>query len=92
MIRVSVTNESGSPRRWFVEPYGDEVILESDDDVLSIEYDHPADLTVDITLHDDGELIWTFGSGKSQALLPRALELNGRNVWTPKDGTASGER
>ncbi|WP_433622947.1 hypothetical protein [Nocardia sp. CA-120079] len=83
MIQINVTNECGTPRSWFVEPYGDEVRLESQDDMLSIEFEHPADLIIDVTLHADGEVIWTHGADRYTVLVPDDLKLNDESVWPP---------
>ncbi|MFE3177420.1 hypothetical protein ACFXPA_01755 [Amycolatopsis sp. NPDC059090] len=88
MIRIQVTNKDGKPRSWNVEPYGDEVIL-GIDDVLSIEFAHPADVTFDVTLYPDSEVVWTMAGPNDDALLPDDLKLNAVTLWPGSGGTVS---
>ncbi|WP_067844726.1 hypothetical protein [Nocardia lijiangensis] len=86
MIRINVTNKDNQTRDWFVEPYGDHMTLEPGD-VMTIEFEHPAELIIDITLHEcGGEEIWTHGATRYEVLLPKDLKLNGTSVWPqPQD-------
>ncbi|PKV93196.1 hypothetical protein ATK30_4036 [Amycolatopsis echigonensis] len=81
MIRIQVTNKDDKPRTWNVEPYGDEVRLQVDD-VLSIEFAHPADLTFEVSLHPDSEVVWTSEAGPNAGVsLPDDLKLNDVSLW-----------
>ncbi|MCG3749728.1 MULTISPECIES: hypothetical protein [unclassified Amycolatopsis] len=88
MIRIQVTNNDDKPRTWNVEPYGDEVVL-SVDDVLSIEYAHPADVGFVVTLYPDSEVVWTTADGGRDGQLPNDLKLNGVTLWPGFGGTGS---
>lgn len=81
MIRIQVTNKDDKPRTWNVEPYGDEVVLKVDD-VLSIEFAHPADVTFEVALHPDSEVVWTSTAGPGpETLLPEDLKVNEVSLW-----------
>ncbi|MFD2468209.1 hypothetical protein [Amycolatopsis silviterrae] len=88
MIRIQVTNKDDKPRSWNVEPYGDEVVL-SVDDVLSIEFAHPADVAFEVTLYPDSEVVWTTVGPDGTALLPDDLKLNAVTLWPGSGGTGS---
>jgi hypothetical protein len=84
MIRIQVTNDCSTPRVWFVEPYGDDIHLEPKA-VLSIEFENPADLTIDVTLTPTGEAVWAFaGADGGDTLLPDDLKVDGSSIWPPK--------
>ena len=84
MIRIQVPNDCSTARVWFVEPYGDDVHLEPKT-VLSIEFENPADLTIDITLTPTGEAVWAYaGPTDAEVLLPDDLKVNGASIWPPK--------
>lgn len=78
MIRIQVTNKDDKSRVWNVEPYGDEVVLQVDD-VLSIEFACPVDVTFEVTLYPDSEVAWTKADGT--ILLPEDLKLNAVTLW-----------
>ena len=87
MIRVQVTNDCPTPRVWFVEPYADDVHLEPKA-VLSIEFENPVDLTIDVTLVPEGEAVWVFaGSTATDTLLPDDLKVDGSSLWPPRKPT-----
>ncbi|MET9261911.1 hypothetical protein [Amycolatopsis sp. NPDC004079] len=80
MIRIQVTNKDDKPRTWNVEPYGDEVVL-GVDDVLSIEFAQLVEVTFDVTLYPDSEVVWTMEGSNGDPLLPDDLKLNAVTLW-----------
>jgi hypothetical protein len=78
VLSLNVTNESSTDRAWHVEPYGDEVLL-APDDRLVVEFEHTADIAFDVTLYEDGTVVWTNVTG--DVVTPHDIKRNGESVW-----------
>jgi hypothetical protein len=77
MLRIYVTNEAPEAHTWFVEPYGDQVVL-AESQVLEIEVDHGPDVALRIDLR---AVVWTEVNG--DVMVPSDLKHNGVRLWPP---------
>jgi hypothetical protein len=80
---VRVTNEDERPRRWNVEPYGDDFALLPNDS-LTVEVESGPDVLIEVGLHPDrvGDVLWIYVDG--EPAVPSDLKVNDRSVWSPQ--------
>ncbi|WP_028479110.1 hypothetical protein [Nocardia sp. CNY236] len=78
MIRYKVTNREERERLWQVEPYGDVISLKPGD-TMTVEYEHPAELTIEVLLNPGCDQTWI--DTPPNILFPEDLKHNDVSVW-----------